>query len=56
MISRSKEVGWDHLLIVGGYLEESNTAYNLACKSDKFWSTVGVHPCRVDDVDKNGGK
>jgi Tat protein secretion system quality control protein TatD with DNase activity len=42
------------MLIVGGYLEESKNAFDIASKSDNFRCTVGVHPCRVDEIDKSG--
>ena len=56
VIARAASVGCEHLLIVGGYLAESSHAFEIASRSENFWCTVGVHPCRVDDVDKNGGE
>lgn len=56
VIQRAQAVGCDRLLVVGGYLEDSKDSYGICQKSEKFYCTVGVHPCRVDEVDKHGGE
>lgn len=48
VIQRSLDMGCDKLLIVGGYLEDSEDSYELCKKSDDFYCTVGVHPCRAN--------
>ncbi len=52
VIQRALEVGCDRLLIVSGCLEECEDAYQISKLSDKYACTVGVHPCRVDEVEK----
>ncbi|KRX00520.1 hypothetical protein PPERSA_06163 [Pseudocohnilembus persalinus] len=54
VIKRSQEIGCDRLLIVGGYLQDSIMSYEICKTNDKFYTTCGVHPCRVDEVEKNG--
>jgi TatD DNase family protein len=34
-------------LFAAGYIEDAKTSYDLALKSDDFFATVGVHPCRA---------
>ena len=41
------------MLIVGGYYEDIKKSYEI-CKDDKdLYCTVGVHPCRANEVEKN---
>ncbi len=47
VIKRAENDGCDRLLIVGGYLEDSEESFELCKKSEKFFCTVGVHPCRA---------
>lgn len=54
VIQRAASVGCDRLLIVGGYIEDAKKSYNIASASDKLYSTVGVHPCRANEVEANG--
>lgn len=47
VIKRAENDGCDRLLIVGGYIEDSEESFELCQKNDKFFCTVGVHPCRA---------
>ncbi len=51
VIKRSQAVGCDRLLVVGGYLEDCKQSFQIAQKNEKFYCTVGVHPCRVSEVE-----
>ncbi|EDK31409.2 deoxyribonuclease TATDN1-like protein (macronuclear) [Tetrahymena thermophila SB210] len=54
VIQRAASIGCDRLLIVGGYIEDSIESYKICQKSNKFYCTVGVHPCRANEVEANG--
>ena len=53
VIQRARDVGCERLLIVGGYLEDCKQSFKLAQKNESFYCTVGVHPCRVTEIDKH---
>lgn len=52
VIKRAADQGVDRLLIVGGYIEDTLHSEEICKKSDKFYTTVGVHPCRANVVFK----
>lgn len=54
VIKRADSVGCDGLLIVGGYIKDSIDSYHISLKSKNFYCTVGVHPCRANEVEANG--
>lgn len=60
IIERAQNEGCDRMLIVGkliyildliffrgGYIEDAIKSYEICKKSENFYCTVGVHPCRV---------
>ena len=46
-IERANTVGVQKFLFAGGYLEDARTSLELSMKSDHFYSTAGIHPCRA---------
>ena len=56
VLHRAQEVGCDRLLISSTCYKDAKLCLDLANKSDKYYCTVGVHPTRVNDIDKFGGK
>ena len=52
VLQRAKDIGCDKLLIVGGYLEDSKNSFELSKRDNNYYCTVGVHPCRVTEVEK----
>jgi len=51
VFSRAETTGVDKMLIVGGYLEDTDDCEKLInSRSDNsgLWTTVGVHPCRAN--------
>lgn len=56
VIKRAEEIGCDRFLFVGGYLEDSMHSYELTERVKKSYCTVGVHPCRVMEVEKSGSQ
>ncbi|EGR28126.1 hypothetical protein IMG5_183120 [Ichthyophthirius multifiliis] len=53
VIQRATSVGCEHLLIVGGNIQDSINSFQIAQKSPNFYCTVGVHPCRATEVEAN---
>lgn len=43
------------MLIVGGYIEDTLESVEICKRSELFKTTVGVHPCRANEVFKKGG-
>ena len=45
-------------LFAAGYLEDAVDSYSLSLKSEDFYCTVGIHPCRAmepfKDYEKEG--
>ena len=39
--------GVKKFLFAAGYLEDAHTSYALSQKSDDFYATIGIHPCRA---------
>jgi len=54
VIQRAEEIGCRHFLFVGGDLKDSKRSFELSQKSSRYYSTVGVHPCRVTEVEEMG--
>ena len=42
-------------MFAAGYIEDAQDSYNLSLKSDDFYATIGVHPCRATEPFKDGG-
>lgn len=47
VIQRADEYGVDKLLVVGGYLEDTEECVEIIGDRKNWWTTVGVHPCRA---------
>ena len=55
VIERGRKYGVQKYLFAAGYIEDALDSHSLAMKSDDFYSTIGVHPCRASEPFKNGG-
>lgn len=53
MLQRAKDIGMEKIIITGGSLSESKNALELAKSADNLFSTVGCHPTRCKDFEKN---
>lgn len=56
VLKRATDIGCDRLLITASSLKDAKPCYDISKKSDKYYCTVGVHPTRVNDIDRFGGK
>ena len=52
VITRANQIGCDRLLIVGGYINDCLESFKIASKGENLYCTVGVHPCRANEVEK----
>lgn len=53
VIKRANDYGVRKFLFAGGYIKDALDSYNLALKSNDFYCTIGVHPCRAVEPFKN---
>jgi len=47
VIERANEYGVNKMLFTSGSLEDLHLSYKLSQKSDNFYTTIGIHPCRA---------
>jgi TatD DNase family protein len=47
VIKRAHEYGVRKFLFAAGYIEDAKDSYKLSLKSEDFYCTIGVHPCRA---------
>jgi len=46
-IERANMFGVNKFLFAAGYLEDGKISLDLSMKSDDFYATIGIHPCRA---------
>jgi len=51
VIQRAEKMGCTDFLFVGGDLKDSKKSFELALKGSSYHCTVGVHPCRVNEIE-----
>lgn len=54
VIRRAIKAGVGKIIVTAGTLEESRKALNMAKQYDNLYSTVGVHPTRAGEFEKDG--
>ena len=55
VIKRANAYGVNKFLFVGRYLEDTLALGKLCEGRSDCWTTVGVHPCRTSNIEKDGG-
>lgn len=51
VILRAKNYNVEKMLFASGCLDDTADSYNLALKSEHFYTTIGVHPCRAAEAE-----
>ena len=54
VIKRAYNYGVKGFLFASGYLEDYKESYDLSLMHRSFFCTIGVHPCRANEVFKGG--
>jgi len=49
IIQRGRQYGVKKYLFAAGYIEDAKISYQLSLKSNDFYATIGVHPCRAKE-------
>ena len=49
VIERANMFGIRKFLFAGGYIEDAQLSYEMSLKSEDFFATVGIHPCRANE-------
>jgi TatD DNase family protein len=49
VIKRANLFGVKKFLLAAGYIEDARTSYEMSLKSEHFYSTIGIHPCRATE-------
>lgn len=47
VIERAREYGVEKMLFASGSIEDLHLSFKLTQKSEDFYTTIGVHPCRA---------
>jgi TatD DNase family protein len=47
VIERANKFGVKKMLFAAGYIEDAKISYQLSKRSEHFYATVGIHPCRA---------
>ena len=55
VIARANSYGVKKFLFASGYLHDAEESYKLSLKSENFYCTVGIHPCRATEPFKELG-
>ncbi|CAI2373901.1 unnamed protein product [Moneuplotes crassus] len=55
VMNRARQYGVEKFLFSAGYIEDAVKSYDLATKSEDYFMTIGVHPCRATEVYKDEG-
>lgn len=50
VFKRSDDFGVSHLLIASGNIEDLEESYELCKRSQNYFTTAGVHPCRANEA------
>lgn len=56
MIERANKFGVKKFLFAAGHILDARTSYQMSLKSEHFYATVGIHPCRALEPYKNNTK
>ena len=55
VIKRANAFGVKKFLFAAGYIADAKISYDLAKRSNDFYATIGVHPCRALEPYKSAG-
>ena len=55
LIKRANLFGVKKFLFAAGFIEDAKESYHLSLKSEDFYATVGIHPCRALEPFKSLG-
>ena len=47
VIERANKFGVKKFLFAAGHITDARASHDLSLKSDDFYATVGIHPCRA---------
>lgn len=47
MIKRANTFGVQKFLFAAGYIEDAKVSLEMSKRSEHFYATVGIHPCRA---------
>lgn len=54
VIKRAQDINVVKMLFASGCLEDTHHSYQLSLKSENFYTTIGVHPCRASEANQTG--
>ena len=55
MIERANLFGVKKFLFAAGHIDDARVSYELSKKSEHFYATIGIHPCRAIEPYKAAG-